>query len=315
VSVGYQKGLHEVADGVWAYLQPDGGWGWSNAGLVTGGDQSLLVDTLFDLRLTGEMLEAMRQATAAATRIDTVVNTHANGDHCYGNALLTDAVIISSARCAEEMGTLPPAAMAAMMRGAPTMGPAGAFLARIFAPFSFEDVALALPNSTFGGQLDLQVGERTVTLLEVGPAHTAGDAVAYLPEEGVVFTGDILFHGGHPIVWAGPVSNWVAACARILALEPTVVVPGHGPLATPSALRDLIDYFEFLTREVRTRFDGGMTPLDAARDIDLGPYTNWGEAERVVANVHALYRDFGGAGAHDALTLMADMAALAGETG
>ncbi len=44
----YQKGTHEVADGVWAYLQPDGGWGWSNAGLVTDGDRSLLVDTLFD---------------------------------------------------------------------------------------------------------------------------------------------------------------------------------------------------------------------------------------------------------------------------
>ena len=86
--MGYTKGLHEIADGVWAYLQPDGGWGWSNAGLVTGDDSSLLVDTLFDLRLTAEMLEQMRATTPAADRIATVVNTHANGDHCYGNALL-----------------------------------------------------------------------------------------------------------------------------------------------------------------------------------------------------------------------------------
>ena len=65
--MAYEKGLHEVGDGVWAYLQPDGGWGWSNAGLGTSDGASLLVDTLFDLRLTAEMLEAMRARTAAAS--------------------------------------------------------------------------------------------------------------------------------------------------------------------------------------------------------------------------------------------------------
>jgi cyclase len=310
--VAFQKGLHEVADGVWAYLQPDGGWGWSNAGLVTGGgDSSLLVDTLFDLRLTAEMLETMRRTTAAAERIATVVNTHANGDHCYGNALVAESEIISSARCAEEMEHLPPSAMAAMVRAAPTLGPAGEFLARIFAPFSFDDVPLTLPSRTFEGRLDLQVGDRPVSLVEVGPAHTAGDLVVDLPEDGIVFTGDILFHGGHPIVWAGPVANWIAACERIMELRPTVVVPGHGPLATPAAVAELKGYFEFLTTESRLRFDGGLSPMEAARDLDLGPYSGWSESERVVANVHALYRDFGSAVPGDALTLMAEMAALA----
>jgi glyoxylase-like metal-dependent hydrolase (beta-lactamase superfamily II) len=146
----------------------------------------------------------------------------------------------------------------------------------------------------------------------VGPAHTAGDAVVHLADEGVVFTGDILFHGAHPIVWAGPVANWIEACDRVLALRPTVVVPGHGPLATPDALVDLKGYFELLTTQARTRFDAGMTALDAARDIDLGPYAGWSEAERVAANVHALYRDFGDESPSDALTLMGEMAALAG---
>jgi glyoxylase-like metal-dependent hydrolase (beta-lactamase superfamily II) len=310
--MGYTKGLHELADGVWAYLQPDGGWGWSNAGLITGDDDSLLVDTLFDLRLTAEMLEQMRATTPSADRIGTVVNTHANGDHCYGNALLGGSEIISTARCAQEMVQLPPATMAALLRSADTLGAAGAFVQRIFSPFSFEDVPLAVPTRTFEGQLDLQVGGRPVSLLEVGPAHTDGDAVVWLEDDGIVFTGDILFHGGHPIVWAGPVANWIAACERVLALHPTVVVPGHGPLATPAALTDLKEYFELLAREARTRFDAGMTPLNAARDIDLGPYAGWSEAERVVANVHALYRDFGDGSPSDALTLMGEMAALAG---
>jgi glyoxylase-like metal-dependent hydrolase (beta-lactamase superfamily II) len=310
--MGYTKGLHEIADGVWAYLQPDGGWGWSNAGLITGGDSSLLVDTLFDLRLTAEMLDQMRAMTPAARSIATVVNTHANGDHCYGNSLLGDAEIIATARCAEEMLQLPPATMAALLRSADSLGAAGQFAQKIFSPFSFEDVPLAVPTRTFEQQLELRVGDRVVSLLEVGPAHTAGDAVVHLADEGIVFTGDILFHGGHPIVWAGPVANWITACDRVLALHPTVVVPGHGPLATPAALEDLKEYFELLSREARTRFDAGMTALDAARDIDLGPYAGWSEGERVVANVHALYRDFGDQAPSDALTLMGEMAALVG---
>ena len=240
-----------------------------------------------------------------------MVNTHANGDHCYGNALLGESEIISSVRCAEEMEELPAETMAAMMRAAPSLGPAGEFLARIFAPFSFDDVPLTLPSRTFEGRLDLRVGDRPVSLMEVGPAHTAGDTVVHLPEDGVVFTGDILFHGGHPIVWAGPVANWIAACDLVLALQPAVVVPGHGPLATVAAVTDLKGYFEFLNGEARVRFDGGMSPMEAARDIDLGPYAGWGEPERLVANIHALYRDFGADVPNDALTLMGEMAALA----
>jgi cyclase len=308
--MGYTKGLHEIADGVWAYLQPDGGWGWSNAGLVTGDGTALLVDTLFDLHLTAEMLELMRATTPAAEQIGTVVNTHANGDHCYGNSLLGDAQIIATVRCAEEMLEVPPSTMAALLRSADSLGAAGEFAQRVFSPFFFEDVPLTVPSRTFEQRLDLLVGGRNVSVLEVGPAHTAGDAVVHLPEENIVFTGDILFHGSHPIVWAGPVANWIAACDRVLALRPTVIVPGHGPLATPAALVDLKEYFELLTSEARTRYEAGMSPLDAARDIDLGPYADWGEAERVVANVHALYRDFGDRSPADTLTLMGEMAAL-----
>jgi cyclase len=315
VTVAYTRGLHEVGAGVWAYLQPDGGWGWSNAGLITDDGASLLVDTLFDLRLTADMLDEMRGVTPAANRIGTVVNTHSNGDHCYGNALVADADIVASARCADEMADMTPSAMAGVMRSAPSLGPAGAFLARIFAPFSFEGITLSLPTTTFSGRLELRVGDRAVTLLEVGPAHTGGDVVVHLPDSGIVFTGDILFHGGHPIVWAGPVTNWIAACDRILELRPTVVVPGHGPLATPAAIGDLKAYFELLSAEAKTRYDEGMSPLDAARDIDLSDYAEWGEPERVVANVHALYADFGGGPRPDVLTVMGEMASLAGLPG
>jgi glyoxylase-like metal-dependent hydrolase (beta-lactamase superfamily II) len=311
MSATYRKGLHEVADGVWAYLQPDGGWGWSNAGLVTDGEASLLVDTLFDLELTGEMLAAMRAVTPAAERIGTVVNTHANGDHCFGNAMVAGSEIIASSAAAKEMSETPPSRLAELMAAAPDLGALGAFVQRIFGPFHFDGIELTLPTRTFEGELELRVGDRQVRLVEVGPAHTDGDVVVHLPREGVLFTGDILFHGGHPIVWAGPVANWIAACRRLEALDAATVVPGHGPLATTAAVADLRRYFEYLTIEARARFDTGMGPTDAARDIDPGPYAGWGEGERLVVNVCALYRDFGAEVALDGGGPLGAMAAFA----
>src|SRR3546814_14626478 len=98
----FKKGLHEIGDGMWAYVQPDGSWGWSNAGLIVDGDQTLLVDTLFDLKLTGQMLTAMRDAVPAAARIGTLVNPHANGDHPFGNSLVEGARIITTASVADQ---------------------------------------------------------------------------------------------------------------------------------------------------------------------------------------------------------------------
>jgi cyclase len=289
----YTKGLHAVGDGAWAYLQPDGGWGWSNAGLVADGDASLLVDTLFDLKLTAEMLDTMRSAVPAAARIGTLVNTHANGDHCYGNALVTGAEIVASSTAADEMGDAPPELLASLVEAGPEFGEAGAFLQRIFRPFTFEGIELVPPTHTFDGELELRVGGKEVRLVEVGPAHTAGDVIVHVPGDGVLYTGDILFHGGHPIVWAGPVSNWIAACDRILALDVSVVVPGHGPVTDLGAIATLKGYFELLTAESRRCYDAGMEVAEAARSIELGPYRDLSEAERLVVNVTALYREFG----------------------
>jgi cyclase len=291
----YAQGLHEVGDGLYAYLQPDGGWGWSNAGLVvadrSGAAGTLLVDTLYDLALTERMLHAMRAAVPAAARIDTLVNTHANGDHCYGNQLVGDARIVASERAAAEMREYPPAAMAALVEQAPAMGQVGAFFLECFGAFDFKGIELTLPGETFSGELELRVGERELRLIEVGPAHTRGDTLVHLPAERVLYSGDILFSQAHPIAWAGPVSNWIAACERILAMDVEVIVPGHGPLAGPAAVRELKAYFEYLYAEARARHAQGMSPMQAARSIALDRWAQWGEPERLVVNIASIYSE------------------------
>lgn len=290
----YTKGLHDLGNSVYAYLQPDGTWGWSNSGILVDGDTSLLVDTLFDLKLTGEMLATMRRSLPAAAQIDMLVNTHANGDHCYGNQLVGEARIIASEHTAREMLELPPENMAMLLKQAPFLGILGEYTSRIFGSFDFEDITPVLPNQTFEGRLDLRVGTKDVCLLEVGPAHTSGDTLVYVPGDRVAFSGDILFIEGHPIMWAGPASNWICACERLLELDVETIVPGHGPITDKRGVARLKSYWEYLLSEVSQRHAAGLTPLEAALDIPMDTYAGWRDAERVVVNVAAIYRELNG---------------------
>jgi cyclase len=308
----FTKGLHDLGRGCWAWLQPDGGWGWSNAGLIEDSGESLLVDTLFDLRLTAEMLAAMRASIPASQRIGTLVNTHANGDHCYGNQLLRGARIVASRKSAHEMDELPASALAQLMANAKSLGAGGEYFARVFAPFEFRGIEHTPPTDTFDGELRLRVGNKDVVLLEVGPAHTAGDTLVWVPQDRVVYTGDILFIGGTPIIWAGPVGNWIAACERIAKLDAVAVVPGHGPITDAKGALAVRDYLVHVRDRTRACFDAGLPPAEAARAVPLGEFARWGEAERIAVNVHALYREFSGGtqGGANAIQLFGMMSEL-----
>lgn len=283
--------VHEAGDGCWAYVQRDGSWGWSNAGLVVGDGQSLLVDTLFDLPLTAAMLAALEPHTAAAP-IGTLVNTHANGDHCYGNELVADAEIIASVAAAHEMEEVPAALLGSLV-DAP--GEIGELFRSFFGEFQFAGITTTLPTRTFEGRLTLDVAGREVELIEVGPAHTRGDVLAYVPDTRTVFTGDILFINGTPIVWAGPLANWVAACDLMLGMDVDVVVPGHGPLTDKAGIVAVRDYLAYVDNEATARHDAGMDAFDAAREIAAeigagGDFAAWGEAGRIAVNVETVYR-------------------------
>jgi glyoxylase-like metal-dependent hydrolase (beta-lactamase superfamily II) len=194
------------------------------------------------------------------------------------------------------MAEATPEVVAAMMRHAPQAGLTGEFLQRIFGEYEIEGIEFTPPTETFDGELHLSVGGREVRLLEVGPAHTMGDTIVWLPEERVVFTADVLFVGAHPIMWAGPVENWLRALDVVLGLDAAVIVPGHGPLATTDDVRAVASYLQWLDREARERHHAGVGVLEAARELAEQSDPAWGEAERVVANVDALYREYDAAG-------------------
>jgi len=286
----FTKGLHELGEGVYAYIQPDGSWCLSNAGLIVDSRQAMLVDTLTDLAHTREMLDSIYEKTNAS--INSVIITHGNIDHWLGNELVKDAEIIATGKCAEEMKVMPPEMLAQLIKGAPQMGETGEYFIRCFGKFNFEGITPTYPTKTFHGQSELKLGNTEIRLIDVGPAHTTSDLLVYVPEKKVVFTGDILFINGTPLMWEGPVSNWIKACDLMLEMDAETFVPGHGPITDKKGVEEVKGYWQYLEVEARKRFDAGLNAFDAAQDIPLGKYKSWGESERVCVNVNTLYNEF-----------------------
>lgn len=286
----YTRGLHEVAHGVWAWLLPNGEWGMSNAGLVQGDGRSFLVDTLFDLPLTNEMLDAMSDLTSSAP-IEGALNTHANGDHCFGNQLLGEDVTIYATRDTDheiQHGTTPERLrMLVSSDFGPVLSP---FLRRCFGAFQFDGITLRSADVTFDEALTVTVGGRDVDLLRLGPAHTAGDAIAYVADAGVVFAGDLLFIGGTPIMWEGSLENWIRACDSMSALDPTVVVPGHGPLTDVDGIAGMRGYLAHVKDRIGDGVKAGRTWRETADRMDLDRYASWPQAERIVVTTYQAYR-------------------------
>jgi glyoxylase-like metal-dependent hydrolase (beta-lactamase superfamily II) len=291
----FTQGIHDIGNDVYGYVQPDGTWGWSNAGLIASKGETLLVDTLMSVPLTREMLDRFKTRVPEAAKIDRLVNTHANPDHFFGNGLVADAEIIGTVEARAEMAEFNPKMLAALKDNYLQMGDAGAFLYETMGrKFDFSGVdEVTLPNRTFETHLTLFVGEKQVELTDLGPAHTKSDTIVWLPEDRVVFTGDLLFNEGHPIMWAGPIENWIAACQHIIDLDPHVVVPGHGPITDKTAVANMKAYFEYVRDEARVRFEAGLGFDEAARDINMAEYRGWSDPERIVANVFSLYRQWG----------------------
>lgn len=301
--------LIRLAADVYACEQEDRGLGWSNSGFVARGG-GFVVDTLYDLPLTRRMIELY--ASVHPEPAARLVNTHHNGDHCWGNQLFTGAEIIGHRGCAARFAMFQPAAAEAIRT---LVDPPEHLrdLQREFSPFDFSGIELVPPTHVIDGDLTVDLDGLRAEVLWVGPAHTEGDLVVHLPDEGVLFAGDVFFHRCTPIGWEGSTDRWIAALARIESLAPEHVVPGHGPVCGTEGVRAMREYLEFVQREASVHFAAGHTVLDACARIELGPYAAWNEPFRLAANVHRVYRECAGAAwddAVDAAQVMADVRAV-----
>jgi len=283
--------LKQIAPDVYACLQEDTGLGRSNSGLVNraGG---MVIDTFWDLPHTRAMIEQYARVWQAPAR--RVVNTHHNGDHCWGNQLFPQAEIIGHRLCAQFFTREQPAMMQGVRNAAGSSDPGVASFAAKLAEWDFSGIELRPPTTLVDDALTLNLDGLEVRLIYVGPAHTAGDVIVHLHAARVLFTGDILFRLCTPIGWEGTFDNWCAALDRIVALGPDVIVPGHGPLCGVEGPREMKAYLEYVRAESKRFFAQGLSALEAAKRIDRGPYASWTEPERILFNVARAYRELRG---------------------
>ncbi|WP_026413238.1 MBL fold metallo-hydrolase [Actinomadura oligospora] len=268
--------LQEIADGVHAHIQPDGTWCLSNAGVLVGPDAVTLVDTAATERRTRLLREAVASVTHRPVR--TVVNTHHHGDHTHGNHLFAGrARLIGHDLC-------PPAVLEQ-----------GTLVKRLWPDVEWGEVPVTPPSITFSERMTLHLGELRVELHHAGPAHTDNDVVVWIPERRTLLAGDIVFNGGTPFVLWGSVSGTLAALDRLRALGARHVLPGHGPVGGPELFDRTERYLRWIQTLARDAADAGLTPLQAAREADLGEFADWTDPERVVGNLHRAFHELPGA--------------------
>jgi cyclase len=302
----FKEGLYQLGSNSYAWMVPNGSWGETNIGLIDCGGQSVLVDTCWDVRFTREALHFAADIVKRSP-IEHVINTHADGDHCWGNQLFKDKPIIASQACIHQMHHQHPRQLLALklggqlLRHVPLAGldKFGHYMHQMFKPYGFEQVVITDPTEGFSVQKTLTVNGVDIVITEVGPGHTDGDCIVHVPDQRVAYAGDIVFVGVTPVAWSGPVDNIVAALKRLLALKVEVIVPGHGPLASPRDVQHLIDYWDFVQEGIHQRFRRGMSAFEAARDLMFSPafaqqgFLLWDSPERLLTSACTLYRGWG----------------------
>ncbi|MEU8075945.1 MBL fold metallo-hydrolase [Catellatospora citrea] len=267
--------LQELAEGVYAYIQPDGGWCVSNAGALIGPEGVTLIDATATVPRALLFRKHLDRVTDRPVKM--LVVTHRHGDHHYGAAALApDAMVVAHDNARDSIEA------------------DGLNLLGIWPQAAWGDVRLRVPELTYREQLTLHVGDTQVQLWHPGPAHTTGDTLAWLPQQRILFAGDVTFHAVTPLVMMGSVAGTLRTLRQLRDLDPQVVVSGHGPLGGPEVIDSNIDYLTWVQHVAADAFAAGLTPLQAAQQTDLGRFKALLDSERLVANLHRAYSELRG---------------------
>lgn len=265
----------EVADGVFAYLQLDGGWCLNNAGVIVGDDRTVLVDTAATIP-RAEALRATVDRLGGARPL-TIVNTHHHGDHCFGNGVFD-----------------PSATIIAHHRTGPELAEGGLGLCGLWPDVDWGDITLRLPDIEYSTELTLHTSRHEIRLIHPGPAHTTNDTVVLLPAQRLLFCGDIVWNGVTPFVLMGSIAGSIAAIERLRELPVSTVVPGHGPVGGLELLDQTAAYLRWVQELAADGRRAGLTPLRTAREADLGPWAELIDSERLAGNLVRAFAELDG---------------------
>lgn len=270
-----QQGIsvQAVAEGVQVCLGPGG---LSNT-LVAAGKEAVLVA---DTQLTPGLGRQVKAVAAAANKpIRFVLNTHGDTDHVFGNQeFWPEGVLMGHALTRERV----------------LLGGEGqiqhAIRQRPHLRAELERVRIIAPEVAFDGNLAIDLGGLLMHCLFVGPAHTPGDVVVWLPDRGVLLASDLVFNGIFPVMRSADLDGWLRALDRLEELDAKVVVPGHGTVGD----KDLLGTQRELLIAVREGIQGaagrGLTLEQALEEVRFPQYEAWPKAsDRIPEAIRRLY--------------------------
>jgi cyclase len=275
----------------------------ANSGLINIGD-GMVIDTQSDLNHARQMIEMFSDVWSEMPK--QVVNTHEDLDHIVGNQLFEGAEIIGHRSLPERMKSVAdPEEIQKLMRMAngTLTGPLlnlihpgiVASARQLKEDYDFSGFRLVTPTTLFDDSLITNLEDVEVHIIHVGPCHQVGDTIVWLPEERVLFAGDVIFRLCTPMGWVGTFEKWFETLDFIAnELKPDVIVPGHGPVCGIEGATDMKEYLRYVQNESRQFYDAGLSARDASRKVDFGPYADWISPERVYLNIERAYREFRG---------------------
>lgn len=259
----------EVADGIVAIVQEPGTMGRSNATLIRDpGDPggAMVVDAM----LLPEMSEQIvTVATRLGVKVGTVLHTHHHADHCGGNSVFPDARIVAHTQTAADI---------ARVLGESSL------LDKIMPWYAgrFATLGARVPEAVDVAELDIP-GDGQALIF--GPAHSFHDVALWFPGSRVLIAADLCFSGVTPLGLHGSLPGWAEALGKLIALDPEVVVPGHGPVTGPRTLEDMRGYLIRLVAAAEAAVRTGGDVDDALAEFDPGPVGDWLENGRTRQNM------------------------------
>lgn len=310
-AAGTDFDLVKVTEGVYAAVAKPGSAAAGNAGFVVGEDGVLVVDTFMTPAACSELIDEIAKITNAPIRF--VVNTHYHLDHTGGNQLFAErnVPIIANDRVEEWQTTknsrfLPPPEELKKRRDDAAKQLADvpadqtekrAQLERQIRRFdALQKVRLTKPTMTFGsGTLHLFLGKREVQLFTMA-GHTGGDVLAFVPDAGVVFTGDLAWTKTLPNLVDATVNDWIPTLDKLVAQYPDAkFVAGHGPVATAADLRAFREYLDNLRTRVKKAIADGLTVDEAKKQLALPEaYKTFAFQNFAQPNVEDMYKELTG---------------------
>lgn len=215
----------QLAEGVYAYTAE----GDPNSGIIIGDDSVLVADTQATPIMAQDVINRIREVTDKP--IKHVVLTHYHAVRVLGASAYDAENIIASRNTYDLI----------VERGQQDYDSEAGRFPRLFS--GIESVpGLTWPNIVFEKELTLWMGSREVKIMHLGPGHTKGDTVVWLPEEKILFSGDQVEYGATPYSGDAYHKEWPNTLDKILALDPQKLVPGRGDaLQTPELCKEAIE--------------------------------------------------------------------------